>query len=162
VAASAGWRGRRTRAWAAEERRHRVAGRTRLKESPTFVLERLFQFLPENGTCAVNVFENRVGNRAFAQGNCFYHQSTFYVFVELTDPPHQPLIYAFRDPRTQRIMSLNGVSIAPHMFGPDMGSPLTRLVYMARDDAGAHEGFDPDREFSTFIPVDACTVLTTF
>src|ERR1700736_5235907 len=26
VAASAGWRGRRARAWAAEERRHRVAG----------------------------------------------------------------------------------------------------------------------------------------
>jgi transcriptional regulator with XRE-family HTH domain len=152
-----------------EAARKRIAGmagtfrtRTRLKESPMFVLERLFQFQPEDASCAVSVHESRIGNTPIAQGNCFYHQSTFYVFVESTDPPHQPLIYAFRDPRTPRIMSLQGVSIAPHMFGPDMGSPLTRLVYMARDGADAHEGFDPDSEFSAFIPVDACTVLTTF
>ena len=151
---------------AARKRMADMAGtfryRTRLKESPMSVLERLFQFLPEDSTCPVNVFESRIGNKTFARGNCFYHQSTFYVFVEMTDPPHQPLIYAFRDPRTPRIMSLNGVSIAPHMFGPDSGAPLTRLVYMARDGAKADEGFDPDREFSTFIPADACTVLTTF
>jgi hypothetical protein len=121
------------------------------------VLERLFEIVPDGASCAVKVFETRAGNKPCAQGNCFHHQSTFFVFAECTDPPHQPLLYAFRDPRTPRIMSLNGVS-----FGADTGSPLTRLVYMARDGVPVSEGFDPEREFNTYIPIDACTVLTTF
>jgi transcriptional regulator with XRE-family HTH domain len=136
--------------------------RTRLKESPMLVLERLFEIVPDGACCAVNMFETEVGKKPYAQGNCFYHQSTFFVFAECTDPPHRPLIYAFRDPQTAKIMSLNGVSIVPHTFGPNMGSPLTRLVYMSRDGAPVSAEFDPEREFNTFIPVDACTVLATF
>jgi hypothetical protein len=48
------------------------------------------------------------------------------------------------------------------MVGPDMGSPLMRLVYMWRDGVPVSAEFDPEREFNSFIPADACTVLTTF
>jgi transcriptional regulator with XRE-family HTH domain len=130
--------------------------RSRSKEQPVLVLERLFEIVPDGVSCAVNVFETRVGNKLHAQGNCFYHPPTFFVFAECTDPPHQPLLYAFRDPKTPRIMSLNGIS-----FGADSGSPLTGLIYMARDGAPPTEGFDPEREFNAFIPLDACTALTT-
>src|SRR5271169_6942229 len=70
--------------------------RTRLKDAPMFVLERLLQFEAGDGEgTAVKVFENlRVTNKAFAEGNCFYHQSMFFVAVECVDPPHQPMIYA--------------------------------------------------------------------
>jgi hypothetical protein len=142
--------------------------RTRLKESPIFVLERTFQFDPrETHGPTVKAFDGvRVGNKTFAEGYCFYHQSTFFVFMECTEPPYQPLLYAYRDPHTPRIRSLHGVSIAPAWFGSDMGRPLTRLVYMHRTNADGSAipevGFDPDSEFNTFIPVDACTVLTTF
>jgi transcriptional regulator with XRE-family HTH domain len=134
--------------------------RTRLKEAPLLVLERLVEIVPDGASCAVKMFED--GNKSYAEGNCFYHQATFFVFAECTDPPHQPLIYAFRDPQTAWILSLNGVSIAPHGCGADMGSPLTRLVYMWRDGVPASAGLDPEREFNNFIPADACTVLTTF
>jgi transcriptional regulator with XRE-family HTH domain len=134
--------------------------RTRLKESPTLVLEQLIEIVPDGASCAVKVFED--GNKSYAQGNCFYHQATFFVFAECTDPPHRPLIYAFRDPQTAEIMSLNGVSIVPDSFGPDMGAPLMRLVYMWRDGVPVGAEFDPEREFNSFIPADACTVLTTF
>jgi hypothetical protein len=136
--------------------------RTRLEGTPMLVLERLFEIVPDGASCAVKVFEPKARNKPYAQGNCVYHQSTFFVFAECTDPPHQPLIYAFRDPKTAGIMSLNGVSIMPHSCGPDMGSPLTRLVYMSRDGAPVSAEFDPEREFNTFIPVDGCTLLTTF
>jgi hypothetical protein len=79
------------------------------------------------------MFETSAGNKLCAEGDFFYHQATFFVFAECTDPPHQPLIYAFRDPLTAEIMSLNGVSIVPHSIGPNMGSPLMRLVYVWRD-----------------------------
>jgi transcriptional regulator with XRE-family HTH domain len=134
--------------------------RMRPKESP--VLELLFEIVPDGASCAVNVFAVGIGNKPDARGNCFYHQSTFFVFAECTDPPHRPLIHAFRDPLTAEIVSLNGVSILPHDCGPDIGSPLTRLVYMWRDGAAVSDGFDPEREFNSFIPADACTVLTTF
>jgi transcriptional regulator with XRE-family HTH domain len=154
------------------ERLDVVAGtfryRTRLKESPIFVLERTFQFQPrETHGPTVKAFDGpHVGNKTFAEGHCFYHQSIFFIFVECTDPPYQPLLYAYRDPHTPKITSLQGVSIAPAWFGTDIGRPLTRLVYMHRTNADgsaiSEAGFDPDREFNTFIPVDACTVLTTF
>jgi hypothetical protein len=142
--------------------------RTRLKESPMFVLERIFQFQPgEGGGLAVKVFEGpRIGNKTYAEGYCFHHQLTFFVFVECTEPPYQPLIYAYRDPQTPRITSLNGVSIAPHIFSNYAGCPLARLVFMNRITAEGRAlgeaDFDPDVEFSTFIPADACNVLTTF
>lgn len=135
--------------------------RTRLKETPTLVLERLFEIVPDGASCVVRVFETKAGDKPCAEGNCFYHQSTFFVFAEGTDPPHQPLIYAFRDPQTAEIRSLNGVSIVPYSIGPDLG-PLTRLIYMSRDGIAASADFDPEREFGAFIPVDVCTVLTTF
>jgi hypothetical protein len=133
-----------------------------------FVLERLFQFeaCDGNGT-TVKVFEDvRVGDRTFAEGHCFYHQSMFFVAVECTEPPHQPMIYAFRDPRTPVIRALSGVSIAPDLFGPYAGCPLARLVYLYRANpdgtAVLGEGFNPDAEFSAFIPTDACSVITTY
>jgi hypothetical protein len=43
-----------------------------------------------------------------------------------------------------------------------MGSPLMRLVYMWRDGVPVSAAFDPEREFNSFIPADACTVFTTF
>lgn len=136
--------------------------RTRRKEAPMLVLEQLIEIVPDGASCAVKMFETSAGNKPYADGNCFYHQATFFVFAECTDPPHRPLIYAFRDPLTAEIMSLNGVSIVPHSFGPDMGSPLMRLVYMWRDGVPASAEFDPEREFNSFFPADACTVLTTF
>jgi transcriptional regulator with XRE-family HTH domain len=152
-----------------ESTRQRIAAmagifrsRSRLKETPTIVLERRFEIVPDGVSCAVNVFESSGGNEPFARGNCFYQQSTFFMFAACTDPPHRPLIYAFRDPQTATIMSLNGVSIVPHSIGPDTGSPLTQLVYLSRDGAPASAEFDPEREFNSFIPADACTVLTTF
>jgi hypothetical protein len=45
---------------------------------------------------------------------------------------------------------------------PDMGSPLVRLVYIWRDGVPVSAAFDPEREFNSFIPADACTVFTTF
>jgi hypothetical protein len=48
------------------------------------------------------------------------------------------------------------------MVGPDMGSPLMRLVYMWRDGVPVSARFDPELEFNSFIPADACTVFTTF
>jgi transcriptional regulator with XRE-family HTH domain len=123
--------------------------RTRLKDAPMFVLERLFQFEPRDGLgTAVKVFEDvRVSNKAFAEGNCFYHQSMFFVAVECVDPPHQPMIYAFRDPHTPRIRALGGVSIAPDLFGPNAGCPLARLVYLYRANPDgtviSAEGFNP-------------------
>jgi transcriptional regulator with XRE-family HTH domain len=136
--------------------------RTRLKESPMLVLEQLIEIVPDGASCAIKMFETSAGNKPCAEVNCFYHQATFFVFAECTDPPHQPLIYAFRDPLTTEIMSLNGVSIEPHSFGPDISSPLVRLVYMWRDGVPVSAEFDPEREFNSFIPADACTVLTTF
>jgi hypothetical protein len=133
--------------------------RTRLKETPTYVLERVLEIVPDGACCAVKVFETNAGNKPYAEGNCFYHQATFFMFAECSDPPHLPMIYAFRDPQTAAIMSLNGVSIVPC---PDIGSPLTRLVYMSRDGVPASSEFDPEREFNAFIPADACTALTTF
>jgi transcriptional regulator with XRE-family HTH domain len=142
--------------------------KTRLKDAPMFVLERLFQFeaCDGNGTM-VKVFEDvQVGNRTFAEGHCFYHQSMFFVAVECVEPPHQPMIYAFRDPRTPIIRALSGVSIAPDLFGPHAGCPLARLVYLYRANpdgtAVVGEGFNPDAEFSAFIPTDACSVITTY
>jgi transcriptional regulator with XRE-family HTH domain len=155
-----------------QERLDRLAGtfryRTRLKESPIFVLERTFQFEPRNEHGpTVRAFDGpRVGNKSFAEGYCVYHEPIFFVFVESTESPHQPLIYAYRDPLTDKVNSLNGVSIAPSWFGSDSGLPLTRLVYMHRTNpdgsAIADADFDPDREFNTFVPADACTVLTTY
>jgi hypothetical protein len=142
--------------------------RTRLKESPIFVLERTFQFEPGSDPGpTVKAFDGpRVGNKSFAEGYCAYHDPIFFVFVEATEPPYQPLIYAYRDPRTEKVNSLNGVSIAPSWFGADSGLPLTRLVYMHRTNpdgsAIADADFDPEREFNTFVPADACTVLTTY
>jgi transcriptional regulator with XRE-family HTH domain len=142
--------------------------RTRLKDAPMFVLERLFQFEACDGRGTVaKVFEDvRVSDKTFAEGNCFYHQSMFFVAVECVDPPHQPMIYAFRDPHTPRIRALSGVSIAPDLFGPNAGSPLARLVYIYRANpdgtAIPGEGFNPDAEFSAFIPPDACSVITTY
>jgi transcriptional regulator with XRE-family HTH domain len=142
--------------------------KTRLKESPMFVLERLFQFEAgdRNGP-TVKVFEDvRVANRTYAEGHCLHHQNMYFVTVECTEPPHQPMIYAFRDPRTPKIRSLSGVSIAPDLFGAYAGCPLARLVYLYRANADgtpiSAEGFNPDAEFSAFIPPDACSVITTF
>jgi len=36
------------------------------------------------------------------------------------------------------------------------------LVYMSRDGAPVSAEFDAEREFNSYIPVDACTALTTF
>jgi transcriptional regulator with XRE-family HTH domain len=142
--------------------------KTRLKDSPMFVLERLFQFETcDGGGTTVKLFEDvRVGNRTYAEGHCFHHQNMYFVAVECTEPPHQPLIYAFRDPRTPKIRALSGVSIAPDLFGAHAGCPLARLVYLYRANpdgtAISAEGFNPDAEFSTFIPPDACSVITTY
>jgi transcriptional regulator with XRE-family HTH domain len=143
--------------------------RTRLKESPLFVLERTFQFEPyrDNDGALVKAFDGpHVGNRPFAEGHCLYHQSMFFLFVESTYAPYRPLLYAYRDPNTPRITSLNGVSIAPAGFGRDMGLPTSGLAYMHRINADgsaiAEPDFDPEREFNTYIPADGCTVLTAF
>jgi len=142
--------------------------KTRLKDNPMFVLERLFQFEAhdDDGT-TVKVFEDvSVSNKTFAEGHCFHHQSMFLVTVEFSEPPHQPLIFAFRDPLTPKIRALNGVSIAPDLFGPFAGCPLARLVYLYRANPDgtvvSEEGFNPDAEFSAFIPTDACSVITTY
>jgi hypothetical protein len=119
--------------------------RTRLKETPMLVLEQLIEIVPDGASCAVKMFETSAGNKLCAEGDFFYHQATFFVFAECTDPPHQPLIYAFRDPLTAEIMSLNGVSIVPHSIGPNMGSPLMRLVYVWRDGVPVSVEFDPER-----------------
>jgi transcriptional regulator with XRE-family HTH domain len=142
--------------------------KTRLKDAPMFVLERLFQFEADDGEgLAVKVFEDvRVGNKTFAEGHCFHRQSMFFVTVECAEPPHQPMVFAFRDPQTPKVRSLNGVSIAPDWFGPNAGCPLARLVYLYRTNPDGTpisvEGFNPDVEFSTFIPPDACSVITTY
>jgi hypothetical protein len=142
--------------------------KTRLKESPMFVLERLFQFEAcDRDGPTVKVFEDvRVANRTYAEGHCLHHHNMYIVTVECTAPPHQPMIYAFRDPRTPKIRSLSGVSIAPDLFGSYAGCPLARLVYLYRTHADgtpiSAEGFNPDAEFSAFIPPDACSVITTF
>src|SRR5262249_39472182 len=71
-----------------QERLDRLAGtfryRTRLKESPIFVLERTFQFEPRNEHgLTVKAFDGpRVGNKSFAEGYCVYHEPIFFVFVE--------------------------------------------------------------------------------
>ena len=142
--------------------------KTRLKDAPMFVLERLFQFAADDGDgLAVTVFEDvRVGNKTFAEGRCFHRHSMYFVTVECLEPPHQPMVFAFRDPQTSKIQSLNGVSIAPDWFGPNAGCPLARLVYLYRTNPDGTpisvEGFNPDVEFSTFIPPDACSVITTY
>jgi transcriptional regulator with XRE-family HTH domain len=142
--------------------------KTRLKDAPMFVLERLFAFgADDRGGFAVKVFEDvRPGNKTFAEGHCFHRQSMFFVAVECTEPPHQPLVFAFRDPQTPKIRSLNGVSIAPDWFGSHAGCPLARLVYLYRTNPDGTpisvEGFNPDAEFGTFIPPDACSVITTY
>jgi transcriptional regulator with XRE-family HTH domain len=142
--------------------------KTRLKDAPMFVLERLFVFEPDDGEgLAVKVYEDvRAGNKTFAEGHCFHRQSMFFVTIECVEPPHQPMVFAFRDPQTSKIRSLNGVSIAPDWFGPHAGCPLARLVYLYRTNPDGTpisvEGFNPDVEFSTFIPPDACSVITTY
>jgi transcriptional regulator with XRE-family HTH domain len=142
--------------------------KTRLKDNPMFVLERLFQFEARDGAGAtVKIFEGvRVAPKTFAEGHCFHHQSMFLIAVECSEPPHQPLIYAFRDPGTPNIRALNGVSIAPDLFGPNAGCPLARLVYLYRANpdgtAVLGDGFNPDAEFNAFIPTDACSVITTY
>jgi hypothetical protein len=140
--------------------------RTRLREASIQVLERTFHFEPQEGRARVRAFDGaHVGNKAFAEGHCLYHRSIFFVFVESTYPPYRPLLFAYRDPGTPRIISLSGVSIAHAVFGQDADRPLTRLVYMHRinsdGSAISEPDFDPDSEFNTVVPVDACTVLTT-
>jgi hypothetical protein len=142
--------------------------KTRLKDAPMFVLERLFAFEADDGEgLAVKVFEDvRAGNKTFAEGRCFHRQSMYFVAVECTEPPHPPLVFAFRDTGAPKIRSLNGVSIAPDWFGTAAGSPLARLVYLyrANPDGSAitADDFNPDVEFSSFIPADACSVITTY
>jgi transcriptional regulator with XRE-family HTH domain len=142
--------------------------KTRLKDAPMFVLERLFQFEAGDGEgLVVKVFEDvRAGKKTFAEGRCFHRQSMYFVSVECTEPPHPPLIFAFRDDGAPKIRSLNGVSITQDWFGTAAGSPLARLVYLYRANpdgsAIAADDFNPDIEFSSFIPVDACSVITTF
>jgi transcriptional regulator with XRE-family HTH domain len=142
--------------------------KTRLKDNPMFVLERLFQFEAhdDDGT-TVKLFEDVcASNKTFAEGHCFHHQSMFLVTVECSEPPHQPLIFAFRDPLTPKIQALNGVSIAPDLFGPFAGCPLARLVYLYRANSDgtvvSGEGFNPDAEFNALIPPDICSVITTY
>jgi transcriptional regulator with XRE-family HTH domain len=142
--------------------------KTRLKEAPMFVLERLFQLEPGDGRGPrVRVFEDmRVGDRPFAEGHCFHNLSMFFIALESTAPPHEPMIYAFRDPRTPEIQALGGVSIAPDRFGASPGCPHARLDYLHRVNPDgtpvSAEGFDPDAEFSTFIPADACSVIASY
>lgn len=142
--------------------------RTRLKELPAFVLERTFRFaLRNDGDCVATAFDGAfIGDKAFAEGHCFYHQSTFFVLVECAAPPFQPMVYAYHDPGGAKINTLKGVAIAPAWFGLEAGRPLTSLVFMHRvgADGAALPGrdFDPDREFNNFIPADACTALTTY
>jgi transcriptional regulator with XRE-family HTH domain len=142
--------------------------KTRLKEAPMFVLERLFQFEPGDGRGPrVRVFEDmRVGDKVFAEGHCFHNLSMFFIALESSAPPHEPMIYAFRDPRTPKIQALSGVSIAPDRFGANPGCPHARLGYLHRVNpdgtAISADGFDPDAEFSTFIPTDACSVITSY
>jgi transcriptional regulator with XRE-family HTH domain len=142
--------------------------KTRLKDAPMFVLERLFQFEPCDGQgLLVKVFEGvGVGGKMFAEGHCFHNLSMFFVTLECSEPPYPPMIYAFRDPRTPRIQALNGVSIAPDRFGRSPGCPHARLGYLYRTNpdgtAIAVEGFNPDAEFNTFIPSDACSVITSY
>jgi transcriptional regulator with XRE-family HTH domain len=152
----------------ARKRREAIIGlfryRTRLKESPDYIVERTFLFESSGHETTVKVFNApHVSNELYAQGVCFYSQSAFYVLVELNEPPHQPVVYAYRDPNTPKVSSLRGVLLCPILFGPDLDRPYTRLVYMnrVRDDGSAiaETGFDPELEFNTFIPRDACTDL---
>jgi hypothetical protein len=142
--------------------------RTRLKDVPMFVLERVFQFEPrDGGGVAVRVFEDtRVGNKTFAEGHCFYNLSMFLVVLEGSEPPHHPIIYAFRDPQTLKIRSLNGVSISPEEFGPHSGCPHARLIYLYRTNPDGSpistDGFNFEAEFNTFIPTDSCSVLNSY
>ena len=142
--------------------------RTRLRESPMFVLDRLFQFERWDGHgLTVKLFDGmRVDNKPLAEGRCFHNLSMFLVALECGEPPYQPMIYAFRDPRTPKIRALSGVSIEPDRFGDHRGCPHARLGYLYRANpdgtAISAEGFNPDMEFSAFIPVDACSVLTSF
>jgi transcriptional regulator with XRE-family HTH domain len=155
----------------ARKRRRAIDGvfryRTRLKESPTFIIERTFQFETTGDNTIVRAFNGlQVGSNLVAEGVCFLYPSIFFVFIECADPPHQPMVYAYHDPKTPRITSLKGVSIAPALFGRDQGLPLTRLVYMHRLNADGsvieETRSEYEREFNTFIPPDAETVLTTF
>jgi len=133
-----------------------------------FVLERLFQFESHDGEgTTVKVFEDvRVANKTYAEGHCLHHQSMFLVAVECIEPPHQPMIYAFRDPHTPKIRALNGVWIAPDMLGPCAGSPLAGLFFLYRTNPDgtvvSGDGFNPDVEFNTFIPADRCSAITTY
>jgi transcriptional regulator with XRE-family HTH domain len=142
--------------------------KTRLKDAPMFVLERLFQFERGDGDgLTVKVFEDvRIGNKTFAEGRCFHRQSMYFVAIECVEPPHPPMIFAFRDTGALKIRSLNGVSIAPDWFGTAAGSPLARLVYLYRTNSDGSavvaDDFNPDVEFNSFIPADACSVITTF
>jgi transcriptional regulator with XRE-family HTH domain len=139
--------------------------RIRFKEAPIFVLEQTLQFESNSDETIVRAFDGpHVSNRLFGQGVCFSYPSIFFIFLELTEPPHQPLIYAYRDPLALKIMSLRGVVISPVSFGADFGRPLTGLTYLHRINADgsavSENGFDPDREFNTFIPADGRSVLT--
>ena len=142
--------------------------KTRLRESPVFVLDRLFQFERWDGhALTVKLFDDmRVGHKPLAEGRCFHNLSMFLVALECNEPPHQPMIYAFRDPRTPEIRALNGISVEPDRFGDYRGCPHARLGYLYRANpdgtAISAEAFNPDMEFSTFIPVDACSILTSF
>jgi transcriptional regulator with XRE-family HTH domain len=81
--------------------------KTRLKDNPLFVLERLFQFeTASEGGLAVRVFESvRVSDKIYAEGHCFHHQSMFLITVECCEPPHHPLIYALTAFRSRPICS---------------------------------------------------------
>jgi hypothetical protein len=142
--------------------------RTRLKDAPMFVLERVFQFERRDGAgLAVRVFEDtRVGDKPFAEGHCFYNLSMFLVVLEGSEPPHHPIIYAFRDPRTPKLRSLNGVSISPDKFGPHSGCPHARLIYLYRTNPDGSpmstEGLNFEAEFNTYIPTDTCSVITSY
>jgi hypothetical protein len=163
---------RSSRETAARQRLETILGtfrcKTRLKDNPMFVLERLFQFESHDGEATmVKVFEDvRVGNKTYAEGHCLHHQSTFLIAVECVEPPHQTLIYAFHDPHTPKIRTLNGVSIAPDLFGSHAGCPLARLVFLYRTNPDgtmvSGDGFNPDTEFNTFIPADTCSVITSY
>jgi hypothetical protein len=115
--------------------------KTRLKDSPMFVLERLFQFEACDGSgSTVKVFEDvRVCNRTYAEGHCFHHHNMYFVAVECTEPPHQPLIYAFRDPRTPNIRALSGVSIAPDLFGAQL--PTCEIGLSVPSELGRYRDF---------------------
>lgn len=136
--------------------------RSRIDQAAAPTLDRIFHLerRAEHGL-AVTVFDGpRAGERPFAEGICLYHQSIFFIFVECADAPHDPLLYSFRDPHTPVIKSLHGVAIAPAWYGPDIGLPLSKLVYMRR--LNGDKDMAADSEFENFIPADRPSMLTTF